>query len=377
MPADGQPDRGHILHPPPPESPRSMPLFSVRREPHARLRWVLWVLAFTLPLGVWSAVSYVPWLWHPQVKVTDSGSITWMKPGLLIDKAEFAAQVAKAASSNAAPPKGVPANPLYLPAPHEVGRALYTAFTAEPRLKGDKWLHESIVMSVKTIACGFLLSSVFALPIGILCGSYPALARMTEPFVDFVRYMPAPAFGALMVAIFGIHLEPKVAIVFLGTFFTQVLVTAGTVRRVDVALLEAAQTLGAKRGRLIRRVILPASLPDLYNDTRILIGCAWTYLVVAEVVGVSSGITFFINQQAKYRNFDNVYAAIIIIGLVGLLTDQLLSFVGARLFGWKMTRRSRTRAFLGWLFSPRESLSFSGKSPAKTASPAASAHPAP
>lgn len=354
-----------------------MPLFSVRREPAARLRWVLWLLAFALPLGVWSAVSYVPWLWHPQVKVTNPGSIAWMTPGLLLPKADFATQVAKAAAANQPPPVGVPANPLYLPAPHEVGRALYTAFTTEPRLKGDKWLHESIVVSVKTIAYGFLLSSLFALPLGLLCGSYPALARMTEPFVDFVRYMPAPAFGALMVAIFGIHLEPKIAIVFLGTFFTQVLVTAGTVRRVDVALLEAAQTLGAKRGMLIRRVILPASLPDLYNDTRILIGCAWTYLVVAEVVGVSSGITFFINQQAKYRNFDNVYAAIIIIGLIGLSTDQLLSFVGQRLFGWKLTRRSRTRAFLGWLFSPRDVLYFPEKSATKVPSSSASSSSSP
>lgn len=345
-----------------------MPLFSVRREPPPRLRWVLWVLAFAIPLGVWSAVSYVPWLWHPQVKITDSGSVSWMKPGLLLDRADFTVQVAKAEAANQAPPAGVPANPLYLPAPHDVGRALYTAFTTAPRLKGDLWLHEGIAMSIKTIFLGFLISSVFALPLGILCGSYPALSRMTEPFVDFVRYMPAPAFGALMVAIFGIHLEPKIAIVFLGTFFTQVLVTAGTVRRVDAGLLEAAQTLGAKRGVLIRRVILPASLPDLYNDTRILIGCAWTYLVVAEVVGVSSGITFFINQQAKYRNFDNVYAAIIIIGLIGLATDQILAFVGARLFGWKLTRRSRVRALLGWLFSPRDVVYF----PEKPAAPSTS-----
>ncbi len=338
-----------------------MALLSVRREPPARYRWLLWVLAFALPLATWSAVSYIPWLWHPQVLITDAGSVSWIKPGLRLDRADFAAQVNKATAANLAPPVGEPANPLYLPPPHAVGRALYGAFTTAPRLKGDMWLHESIVMSIKTIFLGFAISSLFALPLGIICGAYPALSRMTEPFVDFVRYMPAPAFGALMVAIFGIHLEPKIAIVVLGTFFTQVLVTAGTVRRVDPALLEAAQTLGAKRGKLVRRVIIPACLPDLYNDTRILIGCAWTYLVVAEVVGVSSGITFFINQQAKYRNFDNVYAAIIIIGLIGLATDQVLSFIGARLFGWKLTRRSRTRAFLGWLFSPRDVLYFPDK----------------
>jgi len=338
-----------------------MPLLSVRREPPARARWLLWVLAFALPLAAWSAISYVPWLWHPQVKITDPGTVSWIKTDLRLERDAFILQVKKATAAGLVPPQGVPVNPLYLPAPHQVGRALYGAFTAAPRLRGDKWLHESIVMSIKTIFFGFLLSSLFALPLGIVCGSYPTLSRMTEPFVDFVRYMPAPAFGALMVAIFGIHLEPKIAIVFIGTFFTQVLVTAGTVRRVDVALLEAAQTLGAKRRRLVWRVILPASLPDLYNDTRILIGCAWTYLVVAEVVGVSSGITFFINQQAKYRNFDNVYAAILIIGFIGLATDQLLSFIGARLFAWKMTRRSRTRALLGWLFSPRDVLYFPTK----------------
>jgi NitT/TauT family transport system permease protein len=74
---------------------------------------------------------------------------------------------------------------------------------------------------------------------------------------------------------------------------------------------------------------------------------------VAEVVGVSSGITFFINQQAKYRNFDNVYAAIIIIGVIGLATDQLLAFIGQRLFAWRNPRPSRVRNFFARLFARR------------------------
>lgn len=340
-----------------------MALFGVRREPPVRLRGALWVLAFLLPLAVWSAISYVPWLWHPQVEVTEPGGVSWMKPGVRLSRDEFSQQVARARAAGLAPPLGQPANPLYLPAPHAVGRALYGAFTTPPTLRGDLWLHESLAVSMKTIFFGFFLSSIVAWPLGIFCGSYPTLARLIEPFVDFMRYLPAPAFGALLVAIFGIHLEPKVALVFIGTFFTQVLVTAATIRRSDPALLEAAQTLGAKGGQLIRRVILPGCLPDLYQDTRILLGCAWTYLVVAEVVGVSSGITFFINQQAKYRNFENVYAAIIIIGLIGLATDQLLSFIGARLFGWKLTRRSRVRSFLGWVFSPRDQVYFHRETP--------------
>ena len=75
-------------------------------------------------------------------------------------------------------------------------------------------------------------------------------------------------------------------------------------------------------------MIIPASITDIYTDMRILLGWAWTYLIVAEVVGTMSGITFFINQQARYRNFDNVYAAIMMIGIIGLTTDMALAWFG-------------------------------------------------
>ena len=283
------------------------------------------------------------------VRVSDSGGVTWLQPGTLLERGEFEREVSEAKKENLRPPAGPPANPIYLPPPHTVGRALYTAFTTEPVLKGDHWLHESLATSLQTIFWGFFFSSLVGVPLGILCGAFACVSRLAEPFVDFVRYMPAPAFGALMVAIFGIHLEPKIAIIVIGTFFQQVLVVANTVRKVDGGLLEAAQTLGAKRRHLVLRVLVPASLPELYNDLRILLGWAWTYLVVAEVVGVSSGVTFFINQQAKYRNFDNVYAAIILIGIIGLATDQFLAALGRHLFPWKATRPSKLRAFFAFL----------------------------
>jgi NitT/TauT family transport system permease protein len=153
--------------------------------------------------------------------------------------------------------------------------------------------------------------------------------------VEFFRYLPAPAFGALCVAILGIDDGPKIAIIFIGTFFQQVLVIANSVRKVDPALIEAAQTLGARGWKLVRKVIIPASISDIYTDMRILLGWAWTYLIVAEVVGTMSGITFFINQQARYRNFENVYAAIIIIGIIGFSSDMLLAVIGRVIFPWK------------------------------------------
>ena len=146
--------------------------------------------------------------------------------------------------------------------------------------------------------------------------------------------MPAPAFGALAVAILGIYDGPKIAIIVIGTFFQQVLVIANTTRKLDVALVEAALTLGAKNKQLLRRVVLPGILPDLYRDQRILLGWAWTYLIVAELIGTMSGITYFITQQARYQHFPNVYAAIMMIGIIGVGTDVVLGFLGRWFFPW-------------------------------------------
>ena len=162
-----------------------------------------------------------------------------------------------------------------------------------------------------------------------------SFARLSEPFIEFFRYLPAPAFGALAVAVLGIYDAPKVAIIFIGTFFQQVLVVANTTRRLDGSLVEAAQTLGASRRQLLFKVVVPGIVVDLYTDLRILLGWAWTYLIVAELVGTTTGITYFINQQARYRNYPNVYAGIMIIGLIGLGSDLLLARLGRHLFPWQ------------------------------------------
>lgn len=339
-------------------SAAAQPRFKIGRDVSPRMRRWLTVGSFLLPLLLWSIVSYVPAVWHPLVKIDNPGGVAWFRPGLLVERAVFADENAKvlAATPAGQVASGERANPVFLPAPHHVARAFWTAFTTKPALRGDAWLHESLWRSIKTIFWGFLISSLFGVPLGILCGSYPPISRLFEPVTDFIRYMPAPAFGALAVAVLGIYDAPKIAIIVVGTFFQQVLVIANTVRRHDPALIEAAQTLGAKRGQLLFRVIVPNCVVDLYNDQRILLGWAWTYLIVAEVVGISSGITFFINQQAKYRNFDNVYAAIVIIGVIGLATDQILAFIGERLFIWKRTRPSRVRNFVLRLLNRRDSI---------------------
>lgn len=324
------------------------PWFAVRRELSGRRQTLLWVGSFLLPLAVWCAISYLPFVWHPQVMVTDPGGSAMLQPGMRIDRTQFDGENRRLAAEGKAIGQGDPANPIFLPAPHEVGTAMVNAYTTEPR-KGDKWLHEALWHSIQIIAAGFILSCVIGVPIGIICGTWSVFSRLFEPFLDFVRYMPAPAFGALAIAITGIHDGPKVTIIFLGTFFQMVLVIANTTRQLDRALLEAAQTLGASNRQLVMRVILPGIMPNLYTDLRVLLGWAWTYLIVAELIGASSGISYFINQQGKYRNYANVFAGIITIGLIGLVCDQVLGWIGRLLFPYAGTPPSRASVAV-WMF---------------------------
>jgi NitT/TauT family transport system permease protein len=313
----------------------SLQWFAVRKELRPRPRLVIAVMSFLLPLLVWSLVSYVPWIWHPKVEISEPGSVTYLKPGMLLDREVFDTEVEKARGNGDAVPVGEPANPIYLPAPHEVATAFYTAFTDPPQRRSEKWLHESLWDSIQVIFWGFFLSSLFGVPLGILAGTYDFMSRLFEPFIEFFRYLPAPAFGALAVAILGIYQAPKIAIIFIGTFFQQVLIIANTTRKLDPTLLEAAQTLGARNLALLFRVVVPGIVTDLYKDMRILLGWAWTYLIVSELIGTSTGITWFITQQARYKNFDNVFAAIMMIGIIGLTTDLLLAWLGRRIFPWQ------------------------------------------
>jgi NitT/TauT family transport system permease protein len=312
--------------------------FAVRATLSPRRKLVLGVGSFLLPLLLWCAVSYLPFVWHPQVLVTQPGGVDYFQVDMRVDRQVFDDEAQAMREAGKALPAGEPANPVYLPAPHEVARAFYTAFTTEPEQRDAPWLHESLWHSMQIIFWGFLVSSLFGVPLGIVCGTYSSIARLHEPFIEFFRYLPAPAFGALAVAILGIHDGPKIAIIVVGTFFQQVLVIANTTRKLDFALLEAAMTLGTRRWRLITRVVVPGILPDLYRDQRVLLGWAWTYLIVAELIGTSSGITFFITQQARYQHFDNVYAAIAMIGIIGLSVDLLLAWIGRHLFPWDRTQ---------------------------------------
>jgi NitT/TauT family transport system permease protein len=308
--------------------------FTVRQELSPSRRKIIGWLSFLAPLLIWCAVSYVPFIWHPMVYVQNPGEVDYFQEDMLIEKVLFKEELANMQAQGKLIPQGYPANPIYLPAPHEVAKAFYTAFTTPPVQKDALWLHQSLWQSIQVIFWGFFISSLIGVPLGILCGTYSVFSRLAEPFIEFFRYLPAPAFGALMVAILGIYDGPKIAIIVIGTFFQQVLVIANTARKLNYSLLEAAMTLGTNKIKLLQHVVIPGILPDLYRDQRVLLGWAWTYLIVAELIGTSTGITWFITQQARYQHFDNVYAAIFMIGFIGLSVDLILAWLGRRLFRW-------------------------------------------
>lgn len=410
---------------------------AVRRDLPRGKRMALTALSFILPLLLWCVVSYVPFIWHPDVKLTlaantermtavftagnrvskdyfpkyqeairlDNAEILktreskepvpgakranrvllrqiapvgigngWLKPGqeqddtaiyriwkelatgtksaknpaltaenLAIVKSNWALLSEGSAEFDFAKlpespllkliPQGVPSNPVYLPAPDEVIRAAMADFTA-PRIGENPTMLERYGYSLRIILLGFLWSCVIGVPLGILCGVYDFFARLVEPFVDFFRYMPAPTFSTLLVAVLSAHDAPKVALVFLGTVFQMILVVSKTTRLLDPALLEAAQTLGTKPRQMITKVVLPGIMPNLYNDLRILLGWAWTWLVIAELIGVKSGLTGFLDTQGTFRNFDRVFPIIILIGVTGFVTDQLLALLHGVFFPW-------------------------------------------
>jgi NitT/TauT family transport system permease protein len=291
--------------------------------------------SFLIPLLIWSCVSYLPFIWHPQVQITNSGDASYLQVGTRLEKDAYYAEAQNIVDQGKSPPTGILVNPIYLPAPHEVAKALFTSFMTPPQQADSPWLHQSLWHSIKIVFTAFFISSLLGVPLGILCGFSKTISSLTEPFVEFFRYLPAPAFGALAVAILGINDAPKIAIIVIGTLFQQILIIANTTRMVDRGLIEAGYTLGTNKIKSLFHVVIPAALPDIYRDQRVLLGWAWTYLIVSELIGATSGITWFITQQARYQNFDNVYAAILIIGVIGIVCDLILMKLGARLFKWK------------------------------------------
>ncbi len=245
--------------------------------------------------------------------------------------------------------------PVYLVPPDVVAVSFWKGITAvgsdssEPGAE-RKTLLQCYGESWRTIVLGFLLAIMVAAPLGILCGTYDFVSKLAEPFVNFFSYMPAPAFGVVLMAIFGLDFGPKIMLVFLGTLPPAILMISKTTRSLDGSLLEAAQTLGANQRQLLTTVVIPGVLPSLYKDLRLLFGTAWTWLVIAELLGFKSGLAEIIDTHGRRFQFDIVYPAILLIGLSGFFMDQILAYLARFFFPWMDQPK---KGFLSRFFSAR------------------------
>ena len=191
-----------------------------------------------------------------------------------------------------------------------------------------------IGMTIWRVVGGFVLAAIVAIPLGIAMGTYKPVEAFFEPFVSFARYLPASAFIPLLILWAGIGETQKLLVIFIGSVFQLVLMVAVAVGNTRRDLVEAAYTLGAQDWGIIRRVLLPSSAPEIAEILRLVLGWAWTYVIVAELIGSSSGIGHMITDSQALLNTGQIIFGIIVIGLIGLISDFLFKAANRWLFPW-------------------------------------------
>ena len=218
-------------------------------------------------------------------------------------------------------------SPTFLASPATMAREGWLLFTEY------NFLHD-IGMTVWRVFGGFLLASVIAVPLGIAMGAYKGVEAFFEPFVSFCRYLPASAFIPLLILWAGIGEMQKILVIFIGSFFQVVLMVAVTVGSARRDLVEAAYTLGASDSGVVRRVLVPGAAPGIAESLRLVLGWAWTYVIVAELIGSSSGIGHMITDSQALLNTGQIIFGIIVIGIIGLVSDFAFKAINRRLFAW-------------------------------------------
>jgi NitT/TauT family transport system permease protein len=255
-------------------------LFAIRAPVSARARWVLTALSVALPLAVWYALS----------------------------------------ASQAV-------SPTFLPSPASVWAAGWD-MAGSGTLATDTWA------SVHRVLTGFGLAVAISVPLGILMGSFQAGQALLEPVLGLLRYLPASAFIPLLIIWLGIGEPSKVAILLIGTVFFNTLMTADAVRLVPAALIDVSYTLGARRGEVLWKVVVPHALPGMLDAMRVNAAAAWNFVVVAELINSESGLGYRITRAGRFLQTDKIFAVLVVIGVIGLTMDVMLRVARDRVGRW-------------------------------------------
>jgi NitT/TauT family transport system permease protein len=218
-------------------------------------------------------------------------------------------------------------SPTFLPSPTAVLMAGWQMWL-------DGTLLPDVSISLARVMGGFLTAGIIGIPLGIAMGTFHSMEGLFSPLVGTVRYMPVNAFVPLIVIWVGLGEDAKIIMIFLGIVLYNAIMIADAVKFIPDDLLNVAYTLGAKRREVLFKVILPAALPSVLNTLRVNIAGAWNFLVFAELIAAQTGLGFRIIQSQRYLNTDKVLFCIIVIGLIGLLTDFIFKRLTLAITPW-------------------------------------------
>ena len=219
---------------------------------------------------------------------------------------------------------------IFLPAPSRVAHECLRLFQ-----KGIL-LHFTLA-SIGRVAFGWFAAVLLAVPIGLMIGVSRRAAALFQPAILFARYLPVVALLPLSMLYLGTGNMQKCFIVFLGSFFQLVLMVANTIRAVPHDYVRAGSTIGMSDVQVFRHILFPYAWPGILDNTRITIGWAWTYLVIAEMFGAHTGLGHMIFSAQHYLATDRMFVGLIIIGIIGVLTDYLFRIFIEAIVPWKET----------------------------------------
>ncbi len=269
-----------------PQLPRRRPsreprLFAIREPISISASWVLSIASILVPLAAWTLLSI----------------------------------------------SGVVKKKQFLPTPAAVVAALGDMIAS-----GELWTDAAA--SISRVGIGFGIAIAISVPMGILMGSFRAAQAAAEPMISLLRYLPAAAFSPLFILWLGLGETSKIGLIILGVVFFNTLMTADVVRVVPRELLEVSYTLGARRGEVLRKVLVPHALPGMIDAMRVNAAAAWNIVVVAEVIASTSGLGYRIVRSQRFMQTDRIFAVLVVIALIGLTMDQSLRLLRDRVGRW-------------------------------------------
>lgn len=215
-----------------------------------------------------------------------------------------------------------------LPAPSQVGETLYYLAAS-----GELWRH--IGVSLARVAAGFVLGAGLALLVGAWVGLSRRAEAYLEPSFQALRAIPSLAWVPLLLLWLGIDETPKVVLIALGAFFPVYLALLAGIRNVDRKLVEVGHLHRLSAFALTRRILLPAALPNLFTGLRGALSLSWMFLVAAELIAATRGLGYLLSDGRETSRPDLVIAAILLLAVLGKLSDSLLKYLEDRALHWR------------------------------------------